>query len=99
MPKVYGVIMITLFRLYPGRVRPHHLPGSPLETKQLGITSSFRRDTEAYYVAAKHPKVASIARIPYWMYGFLVVLGWNNAMTESFNPSYLAVYLEPPGAS
>lgn len=58
------------------------------ETKQLELSGKFRRDADAYYVEAKRSTVASIAQIPYWMYGVLVVLGWNEAMVVLFNPMY-----------
>jgi hypothetical protein len=35
----------------------------------------------------------SIAQIPYWMYGVLVVLGWNEAMVVLFNPLYFTFTL------
>jgi len=63
------------------------------ETKQLDITSRFRRDSDAYYVEAKRSTVSSIAQIPMWMYGVLVVLGWNEAMTILFNPLYFTFLL------
>lgn len=56
------------------------------ETKQLDLTARFRKEADAYYVEAKRSTVASIAQIPIWMYGVLVVLGWNEAMTVLFNP-------------
>ncbi|KAG9093764.1 Dynamin-like GTPase that mediates homotypic ER fusion [Ceratobasidium sp. UAMH 11750] len=34
--------------------------------------------------------VSSVAQIPVWMYGVLVVLGWNEAMVVLFNPLYFA---------
>lgn len=60
------------------------------ETKVLDITSRFRKDVDAYYVEAKRSMVSSIAQIPGWMYGVLVVLGWNEAMVVLFNPVYFA---------
>lgn len=63
------------------------------ETKQLDITSRFRRDSDAYYVEAKRSTVSSVAQIPMWMYGVLVVLGWNEAMTVLFNPLYFTFLL------
>jgi hypothetical protein len=63
------------------------------ETKGLELTQKFRRDADAYYVEAKRSTVASIAQIPYWMYGVLVVLGWNEAMAVLFNPLYFAFLL------
>lgn len=37
--------------------------------------------------------VSSVAQIPLWMYGVLVVLGWNEAMAVLFNPLYFAMLL------
>ncbi|TFY56989.1 hypothetical protein EVJ58_g7303 [Rhodofomes roseus] len=61
------------------------------ETKILDIMARFRRDADAYYVEAKRSTVSSVAQIPYWMYGVLVVLGWNEAMVVLFNPMYFAM--------
>jgi len=69
------------------------------ETKQLDLTSRFRRDADAYYVEAKRSTVSSVAQIPYWMYGVLVVLGWNEAMMVIFNPLYFALLLGILGGS
>lgn len=63
------------------------------ETKKLDLENRFRRDADAYYVEAKRSMVSSIAQIPMWMYGALVVLGWNEAMTVLFNPLYAAMLL------
>ncbi|KAG6891581.1 Dynamin-like GTPase that mediates homotypic ER fusion [Termitomyces sp. T32_za158] len=63
------------------------------ETKVLDLTSKFRKDADAYYVEAKRSTVASIAQIPYWIYGMLVVLGWNEAMAVLFNPLYFTFLL------
>ncbi|GHJ84624.1 hypothetical protein NliqN6_1026 [Naganishia liquefaciens] len=59
------------------------------ETKKLDLENRFRRDADAYYVEAKRSVVSSVAQIPMWMYGVLVVLGWNEAMYVLFNPLYL----------
>jgi hypothetical protein len=69
------------------------------ETKQLDLTSRFRRDADAYYVEAKRSTVSSVAQIPYWMYGVLVVLGWNEAMMVIFNPLYFAILLGMMGGA
>lgn len=58
------------------------------ETKCLDLSNRFRRDADAYYVEAKRSTVSSIAQVPYWMYGVMVVLGWNEAMLVLFNPLY-----------
>ncbi|KAG6900781.1 Dynamin-like GTPase that mediates homotypic ER fusion [Termitomyces sp. T159_Od127] len=63
------------------------------ETKVLDLTNKFRKDADAYYVEAKRSTVASIAQIPYWIYGMLVVLGWNEAMAVLFNPLYFTFLL------
>ncbi|TRM70209.1 RHD3/Sey1 [Schizophyllum amplum] len=63
------------------------------ETKTMDLTNKFRRDADAYYVEAKRSTVASIAQIPVWMYGVLVVLGWNEAMAVLFNPMYFTMLL------
>lgn len=60
------------------------------ETKSLELVNKFRRDADAYYVEAKRSTVSSVAQIPVWMYGVLVVLGWNEAMVVLFNPLYFA---------
>ncbi|KAG6335255.1 hypothetical protein ID866_3830 [Astraeus odoratus] len=58
------------------------------ETKCFDLSTRFRRDADAYYVEAKRSTVSSIAQVPYWMYGVMVVLGWNEAMLVLFNPLY-----------
>ncbi|KAJ7873867.1 RHD3/Sey1 [Mycena olivaceomarginata] len=63
------------------------------ETRAIELTQKFRREADAYYVEAKRSTVASIAQIPYWMYGVLVVLGWNEAMAVLFNPLYFTFLL------
>ncbi|KAI6046110.1 RHD3/Sey1 [Pisolithus marmoratus] len=81
---------------------PPSTPSSPLEEeidfrssltifsemKCLDLSNRFRRDADAYYVEAKRSTVSSIAQVPYWMYGVMVVLGWNEAMLVLFNPLY-----------
>lgn len=62
-------------------------------TKQVDISNKFRKEADAYYVEAKRSTVASIAQIPTWMYGVLVVLGWNEAMMILFNPLYFTLLL------
>ncbi|KIP06964.1 hypothetical protein PHLGIDRAFT_90150 [Phlebiopsis gigantea 11061_1 CR5-6] len=63
------------------------------ETKALDLNSRFRKDADAFYVEAKRSTVSSVAQIPYWMYGVLVVLGWNEAMYVLFNPIYIMLLL------
>ncbi|KAF9237576.1 RHD3/Sey1 [Melanogaster broomeanus] len=63
------------------------------ESKSLDLTARFRRDADAQYVEAKRSTVSSIAQVPYWMYGVMVVLGWNEAMLVLFNPLYFMMLL------
>ncbi|KAI0786786.1 root hair defective 3 GTP-binding protein [Abortiporus biennis] len=63
------------------------------ETKAIDLANRFRKDADAYYVEAKRSTVSSVAQIPLWMYGVLVVLGWNEAMAVLFNPLYFAMLL------
>lgn len=63
------------------------------ESKYLDLTARFRRDADAYFVEAKRSTVSSIAQVPYWIYGLMVVLGWNEAMLVLFNPAYFVMLL------
>ncbi|KAL1753444.1 RHD3/Sey1 [Schizophyllum commune] len=63
------------------------------ETKTMDLTNKFRKDADAFYVEAKRSTVASVAQIPLWIYGVLVVLGWNEAMAVLFNPMYFTMLL------
>ncbi|KAI0335152.1 root hair defective 3 GTP-binding protein [Cubamyces sp. BRFM 1775] len=63
------------------------------ETKALDLTNRFRRDADAFYVEAKRSTVSSVAQIPYWIYGLIAVLGWNEAMFVVFNPVYFAMLI------
>ncbi|PCH36110.1 root hair defective 3 GTP-binding protein [Wolfiporia cocos MD-104 SS10] len=69
------------------------------ETKILDLMSRFRREADAYYVEAKRSTVSSVAQIPYWIYGLMVVLGWNEAMAVLFNPLYFTMLLVLAGAA
>jgi protein SEY1 len=68
-------------------------------TKAVELSARFRRDADAYYVEAKRSTVSSVAQIPLWMYGVLVVLGWNEAMAVLFNPLYFVVLIGALGAA
>jgi hypothetical protein len=63
------------------------------ETKAQDLAARFRKDADAYYVEAKRSTVSSVAQIPLWMYGVVVVLGWNEAMAVLFNPIYFTLLL------
>ncbi|TXT04042.1 uncharacterized protein COLE_07739 [Cutaneotrichosporon oleaginosum] len=57
------------------------------------LEARFKREADAAYVEAKRSMVSSISQIPMWIYGALVVLGWNEAMAVLFNPLYFAMLL------
>lgn len=57
------------------------------------LEARFKREADASYVEAKRSMVSSVSQIPMWMYGALVVLGWNEAMAVLFNPLYFAMLL------
>lgn len=63
------------------------------DTKLVDLSARFRKDADAYYVEAKRSTVSSVAQIPTWMYGILVILGWNEAMFVLFNPLYFTLLL------
>jgi hypothetical protein len=63
------------------------------ETRARELAGKVRRDADAAFVEAKRSTVSSVAQIPVWMYGMLVVLGWNEAMAVLFNPLYFATLL------
>lgn len=69
------------------------------DIKAIDITNRFRKDADAYYVEAKRSTVSSVAQIPLWIYGVLVVLGWNEAMAVLFNPLYFATLLIMAGTT
>jgi hypothetical protein len=61
-----------------------------METKSLELTNKFRMDAGAF--EAKRNMVSSVAQIS-WIYGVLVVIGWNEAMTVLFNLVYISFLL------
>lgn len=63
------------------------------ESKYLDLTARFRRDADAYFVEAKRSTVSSMAQVPFWIYGVMVVLGWNEAMMVLFNPLYFVMVI------
>lgn len=61
------------------------------ERKCAEIGQRFRREADAAYVEAKRGTVSSMSQVPIWMYGVLVVLGWNEAMAVLRNPVYFTL--------
>ena len=63
------------------------------DTRRMTLADKFRRECDAYYVEAKRSMVSSISQIPYWMYGVIVVLGWNEFIAVLRNPLYFTLLL------
>ena len=61
------------------------------ERKCAEIGQRFRREADAAYIEAKRGTVSSMSQVPIWMYGVLVVLGWNEAMAVLRNPVYFTL--------
>ncbi|GAA5836132.1 hypothetical protein JCM3766R1_001973 [Sporobolomyces carnicolor] len=61
--------------------------------QQSTLASRFRRESDAYYLEAKRSMVASKAQIPVWIYGVLVVLGWNEFVAVIRSPVYFTFLL------
>lgn len=60
-------------------------------TRMGQLETRFKREADAAYVEAKRSLVSSVSQIPIWVYGAMVVLGWNEAMAVLFNPIYFAL--------
>lgn len=63
------------------------------ESRKADIGTRFRKEADALYVEAKRSTVSSIAQIPVWMYGVMVVLGWNEFMAVISSPIYFTFLL------
>lgn len=50
------------------------------------MTTRFRREADTYYIEVKRSLVSTNARIPVWIYGILVLLGWNEFVAVLRNP-------------
>lgn len=57
--------------------------------KQADLTSRFKKVADAVYVDAKRSTVSSVASIPLYFYGLLLVLGWNELLALLRNPIYV----------
>ncbi|GAA6002242.1 dynamin-like GTPase SEY1 [Rhodotorula paludigena] len=62
-------------------------------SQQSALSTRFRREADAYYVEAKRSMVSSTAQIPYWIYGVLVVLGFNEFVAVIRSPVYFTLLL------
>ena len=63
------------------------------EARKLEIGSRLRKEADALYVEAKRSTVSSIAQVPLWMYGVMLVLGWNEMMAVLRSPLYFTFLL------
>lgn len=63
------------------------------ETQTNSLSTRFRREADAYYLEAKRSMVSSISQIPVWMYGVLLVLGWNEFIAVLRSPIYFTMLL------
>ncbi|KAK0557401.1 Dynamin-like GTPase that mediates homotypic ER fusion [Tilletia horrida] len=63
------------------------------ESRKEDIGARFRKEADAYFVEAKRSTVSSIAQVPLWMYGVMVLLGWNEFMAVIRNPLYFTFLL------
>lgn len=61
------------------------------ETRKSELTQRFRKESDAYYVEAKRSMVSSIGQIPYWMYGVVAVLGFNEFVAVIKSPVYFTL--------
>lgn len=52
------------------------------------MTSRFKKIADAVYVDAKRSTVSSVASIPLYFYGLLLILGWNELLALLRNPLY-----------
>ncbi|CAG8479414.1 4823_t:CDS:10 [Paraglomus brasilianum] len=62
------------------------------ETRQHDLTTRFKRESDAFYLEAKRSVVATQARIPVYVYLFMLALGWNELMSILFSPTYLILF-------
>ncbi|CEQ40273.1 SPOSA6832_01887 [Sporobolomyces salmonicolor] len=62
-------------------------------SQQAALSTRFKRESDAYYLEAKRSMVASRAQIPYWIYGVLAVLGWNEFVAVIRSPVYFTMLL------
>lgn len=59
------------------------------ESKQVDLSTRFKRMADAVFVEAKRSTVSSVAEIPLYFWGLMLALGWNEIWAGRF--SYLIV--------
>ncbi|GAA6060069.1 hypothetical protein JCM10212_003030 [Sporobolomyces blumeae] len=62
-------------------------------SQQASLVNRFKRESDAYYLEAKRSMVSSSSQIPVWIYGVLVVLGWNEFVAVIRSPVYFTFLL------
>ncbi|KAG9299450.1 hypothetical protein G9A89_009403 [Geosiphon pyriformis] len=62
------------------------------ETRQHELTVRFKRESDAFYLEAKRSVVSTTARIPFYVYLLLVILGWNEFLSIITSPLYLVAF-------
>lgn len=63
------------------------------ESKANALSARFRREADAYYLEAKRSMVSSISQVPMWIYGVMLVLGWNEIVAVIRSPVYFTFLL------
>jgi hypothetical protein len=58
------------------------------ESRQHDITQKFRRMADGMFVEAKRGAIGGVAQVPYWIYGVMLALGWNEIYAVIRSPLY-----------
>lgn len=61
--------------------------------RQSDISSRLKKIADAVYIDAKRSTVSSVATVPLYFYGLLLVLGWNELMALLRNPLYFVTII------
>lgn len=62
-------------------------------SKQLDLSTRFRRMADGVYVEAKRGAIGGVAQVPLWIYGIMVALGWNELWAVLRSPVYFLFLL------
>jgi hypothetical protein len=58
------------------------------EARQHDITQKFRRMADGMFIEAKRSAIGGVAQVPYWIYGAMFALGWNEIYAVISSPFY-----------
>ena len=58
------------------------------EAKQHDMTQKFKRMADSMYVEAKRGAIGGVSQVPYWIYGVMLALGWNEIYAVVSSPLY-----------